>query len=49
MDIIAFCNGKNSIFEISNLTKLSLTEIIDELKILIKAGLIQENYKGLVN
>ena len=46
MDIIAFCNGKNSIFEISNLTKLSLLEIIDELKILIKAGLIKENYKG---
>ena len=43
MDIIAFCNGKNSIFEICNLTKLPLSEVIDELEILIKAELIVDN------
>ena len=46
MDIIAFCNGKNSIFEICNLTKLPLSAVIDELEILIKAGLIVENFNN---
>ena len=44
MDIIAFCNGENSIFEICNITKLPLSEVITELEILIQAGLIIENF-----
>ncbi len=39
-DILAFCNGKNTVFEISDLTKLSLRKVINELEILLKAKVI---------
>lgn len=42
MDILAYCNGKNSIFEIVNLTGLSLKTVVQEVTLLKSANLLIE-------
>ena len=42
IDIISYCNGLNSIFDISTLTDMKLSEVVSELKILQEFGLVQE-------
>jgi len=46
MDIIAFCNGKNNIFQISHMSKLPLKIVIEELRVLIDNGLVIDNCKS---
>jgi len=41
MDIIAYCNGRNSIFEIASITKIDLPTVIDEIKLLSENKLIE--------
>tara|TARA_Y100001933_G_scaffold6511_1_gene5909 strand:+ start:236 stop:1522 length:1287 start_codon:yes stop_codon:yes gene_type:complete len=43
MDVLCFCNGKNSIFDISKFTKIELAEVVSELKILSDAGVVIES------
>ncbi len=45
MDILCYCNGKNSIFEISRFTNIKLVDVVSELSILVKSGLVRENKK----
>ena len=40
MDIIAYCNGSNTIFDICKLTGLSLKEVINEIHTLLLNGLL---------
>ena len=41
MDILSYCNGKNSIFEICNLINLKLSTVLNELKILYSKDVIE--------
>ena len=41
MDILAYCNGKTSIFEIAIITKIPLENVVEELKLLSKNKLIK--------
>jgi len=43
MDILAFCNGKNSIFDIAKLANLELETVVHELKLLLNADLIVDS------
>lgn len=43
MDILAFCNGKNSIFDIAKLANLKLETVVHELKLLLNADLIVDS------
>ena len=46
MNIIAYCNGLNNVFEISKFTKLPLKIILAELSILIKEKLVIDNSRS---
>ena len=39
-NILTYCNGKNSIFDICKLTKLNLKEVLDQMKIVYEKNLI---------
>ncbi len=41
MDILAYCDGRRSLFEISEIININLREIVNECKILNNAGLIR--------
>ena len=43
MDILAYCNGKTSIFNIAIITKIPLETLVEELKLLYEHKLIQIN------
>ncbi len=43
MDVLAYCNGENSIFDICNLTGLNLRTVVDEINILDFNDLIINN------
>lgn len=43
MDILCYCNGRNSIFDISRLTKVKLVDVVTEVAKMVKSGLVQDN------
>ena len=40
MDVLAYCDGENTVFDIAKIINASLKEIISELKILLENGLV---------
>ena len=42
MDILAYCDGENTAFEISMVTGISLEEVVSELKILMENNLVED-------
>ena len=47
VDLIAYCNGRNSLFEIANLIKVPLKDVYKECKILLDNDLIKTSTKPL--
>jgi len=45
LDVIAYCNGENSIFDISNLTQIPLKEVTSQIEVLKRNSLISDNIK----
>lgn len=45
MDILAYCNGKNTIFDICQLTNITLDLVIKELEIMIDNKIVKTNYR----
>tara|TARA_B100001989_G_C24538699_1_gene466171 strand:- start:2074 stop:2448 length:375 start_codon:yes stop_codon:yes gene_type:complete len=46
MDILAYCNGQTSVFEIAILIKVPLTTVLKELKLLASHKLIRGNHES---
>ena len=42
MDVLAYCDGENTAFEISMVTGISLEEVVSELKILMENNLVED-------
>lgn len=43
MNILAYCNGRTSIFDIVSLVNVELPEVISELRLMIEFGLVSDN------
>ena len=43
-DIIAYCDGSNTIFDISNLLQIKLSDVLKEIKVLKKEKLIIDKF-----
>ena len=41
MDIIAYCDGTTSVFEIALITSIELSKVVEELKLLSQHSLIE--------
>ena len=40
MNILAYCNGRNSVFDIASILNISLVEVVEEIKLLLSSNLI---------
>ena len=43
MDILSYCNGSNSVFQISKFTGVKLSDVVSELQVLLKSGLVTQS------
>ena len=43
MDILSYCNGGNSVFQISKFTGVKLSDVVSELQVLLKSGLVTQS------